>query len=157
MTTLAKVLLGVGAAVIGAVIVAVSDKKDYYDPNNAEEKKNSKLKENWKKFKKAATKKVIEILNWAITNMDKIQAAASMIGLVSGCFELACFAKQLYSHNKLLSELEEIKDRTYNRGWNDASNYYSTSVPVACAKLGSSYAFINENGDEIAKYTKKEA
>jgi hypothetical protein len=157
MTTLGKVLFGVGAAIIGTVIVAISDKKDYYDPNNAEEKKESKLKENWKKFKKAATKKVIEILNWAIANMDKIQAAVAMIGLVSGTFELACFAKKLYSHNKLLSELKEIKDRTYNRGWNDASNYYSASVPVACAKLGSSYAFINENGDEIAKFTKKEA
>ena len=157
MTTLGKVLFGVGAAIIGTVIVAISDKKDYYDPNNAEKKKESKLKENWKKFKKAATKKVIEILNWAIANMDKIQAAAAMIGLVSGGLELACYAKKLYSHNKLLSELKEIKDQTYNFGWNDASNYYSASVPVACAKLGSSYAFINENGDEIAKFTKKEA
>lgn len=119
MTTLGKVLLGVGAALGLATVVYVTKKKDYTTvPTDTEEKKEEKsLKE---RIKEAAKKKAADILNWTITHMTEIQAASALIGLVSGVACLALRTKKLYSHDMELEMLKDIRDKTYDVGFNDA-------------------------------------
>lgn len=152
MTTLAKVLIGVGSVVAGVALAAVIDKKRNYTTVNGEKKEEN---ETWKRFKEAAVKKVAEILGWAIKHMDQIQAAGAILAIVGCAFDVASVIKNLHTHDKTMTLLKEIKDDTYSQGWKAGYNMLFDKLveeTATCAKNGTPFTIWDTEKNPIARY-----
>lgn len=149
MTTLGKVLIGAAAAVGLVTIVYVTKKDGYATVTSNEEKKEDKsLKE---RIAEAAKKKAADILNWSLTHMDEIRVATELISLVSGVACLALRMKKLYSHDRELKMLEEIRCKTYDNGYNSAFSDALQQM-IYCANHGIPFKFMDSDDTVIDQF-----
>lgn len=149
MTTLGKVLIGAAAAV-GLVTIVYVTKKDGYATvtSNEEKKEDNSLKE---RITEAAKKKAADILNWALTHMDEIRVATELISLVSGVACLALRMKKLYSHDRELKLLEEIRYKTYDNGYSRAFSDALQQM-IYCANHGIPFKFMDSDNTVIDQF-----
>lgn len=147
MGIMAKVFIGLGIAAVGVGAVVALHEHEYATVNESKQKDDKTF---FKRIKKAAEKKAMEILTWSLNHLDTLQAVGAIFSVAGGVLEVGYHAKKLYSN------LKEAKSQTHNSGWSADYDCYN-EMPVACAKLGTTYAFIDKDGNEIAKYKAKEA
>lgn len=152
MTTLSKVLIGIGSVVAGVVVAAVIDKKCEYVTVNGEKKEESEM---WKRFKKAAVKKVAKILEWSIKHMDQIQAAGAILGVVGCVLDVTSAIRNFRTRDKTLTMLKEIRNVTYDNGWCAGYNSLFDDLvkeTSTCAKNGTAFTIWDKDKNPIARY-----
>jgi hypothetical protein len=147
MSIMAKVFIGLGIAAVGVGAVVALHEHKYATVNENQQKDDKTF---FKRIKEVAEKKAMEILTWSLNHLDTLRAVGAIFSVVGGALEVGYHAKKIYS------SLKETKSQMCNRGWSAGYTCYN-EMPVACAKLGSTYAFIDKDGNEIAKYKAKEA
>lgn len=152
---LVKVIAGIvlgAAAVATTVAVVKATSKKYATTNEEEVNEDESI---LKKIKKAAQKKVLEILQFVINHQEQIEAATTVIGLVAGVAEIGSYAKSMKDHNEILTRLDKIERDTYNKGYSDAWNNELDKM-IHAANNNIPFAFRNTKEGDIIKQFKVE-
>lgn len=151
---LVKVIAGIvlgAAAVATTVAVVKATSKKYATTNEEVNEEESVLK----KIKKAAQKKVLDILQFVINHQEQIEAATTVIGLVAGAVELGSYVKSMKDHNEILTRLDKIERDAYNKGYSDAWNNELDKM-IHAANNNIPFAFRNTKEGDIIKQFKVE-
>lgn len=109
------IMLGIAAVATTVGIVKATSKK--YATTSGETVEDDSF---LKKIKKAARKKVLEILQFVINHQEQIEAVTTVIGLAAGVIEIGSYAKSMKDHNEILTRLDKIENDVYDKGYADA-------------------------------------
>lgn len=107
MNKLAKVLIGVGVAAIGAYAVKkLSDKNRYtHVTENADEENEV---DEPSTFKEAAARKVDSILLFVVQNKEKVDAATTILGFVAAGIGVVSGAKELMRGDDISKSINDL-------------------------------------------------
>lgn len=144
------IILGVAAVATTVAVVKASSKK--YATTSEEVNEDKSV---LKKIKKAARKKVLEILQFVINHQEQIEAVTTVIGLAAGVIEIGSYAKSMKDRNEILTRLDKIEHDTYNKGYSDAWNNGLDKM-IHAANNNIPFAFRNTKEGEIIKQFKVE-
>lgn len=151
---LAKVIAGIvlGTVAVATTVAVVKATSKKYATTNEEVNEDESV---LKKIKKAAQKKVLDILQFVINHQEQIEAATTVIGLVAGVAEIGSYVKSMKDHNEILTRLDKIERDTYNKGYSDAWNNELDKM-IHAANNNIPFAFRNTKEGEIIKQFKVE-
>lgn len=151
---LVKVIAGIvlGAAAVATTVAVVKATSKKYATTNEEVNEDESI---LKKIKKAAQKKVLEILQFVINHQEQIEAATTVIGLVAGVAEIGSYVKSMKDHNEILTRLDKIERDIYNKGYSDSwKNALDKMIHAANNNIP--FTFRNTKEGEIIKQFKVE-
>lgn len=143
-----KILAVFGVLAIGAAVVSKTTKKAkkrryssvnthkaHYTTVNPE--KNEEAISD--RIKAAATKKVVDILSWAADHEKEIKGASIMLEVTGAAIGVIFAVKKCMKTDKIVKDLNYIKDQAYNDGWNECLSKVLTEIKGSIAD-GSSFS-----------------
>ena len=115
MNTFFKIAIGAAAVVVAGITIAKIVSKDEV------------VNEEPKPVKEVIKENVVKVVNYAVSNMDKIQGMATALSLFSVIIELVTNINKLYSVRVMNNRLKTINEKlnnqvvdTYRFAWNRA-------------------------------------
>lgn len=152
MTTLGKVIIGIGAAVVGVATVAAV--KKHHDKKQEEKSSNDIYEENSKQdlkdsIKTHMAKKTVDILTFVGKHEKEIKEATMLLSAIAAAVELIGGLKKLRSTRQMTKDISWIKTKladaatnpTYDEGYN-ACLYQVKCRLDQCLDDGKPYAIV---------------
>lgn len=151
-----KAIVGIilGAAAVATTVAVVKATSKKYATTSEEVIEDKSV---LKKIKKAARKKVLEILQFVINHQEQIEAATTVIGLAAGVIEIASYAKSMKDHNEILTRLDKIERDAYGNGYSDSRDDHLKDI-IEAANTKKPLDFIIDSGNDkvVIKHFKVE-